>query len=71
MKQTGTCPKCGNRRIFHSPCVMDRGEGNVALCLSIKRRDAIHAEEIGQFEVFACRRCGFSELYVVDPKELD
>lgn len=70
MKATQRCVKCGSRRLFHSPCVMDRGSGNVALCLAIARADAISGHEVGQFEVYACRRCGYSELYVREPKEL-
>jgi len=49
---------------------MDRGEGNVAMCLAIERSDSIEAHELGQFEVYVCRGCGFSELYVAKPSEL-
>lgn len=70
MKATKRCVKCGSKRIYYSPCVMDRGSGNVALCLAIGRADAISAREVGQFEVYVCRRCGYSELYVKDPKNL-
>lgn len=70
MKTSGKCPKCASPALFHSACVMDRGEGNVAMCLAIMRRDVIHAEEVGQFEVYVCRKCGFSELYVVDADQL-
>jgi predicted nucleic-acid-binding Zn-ribbon protein len=70
MKTSGRCPKCGGAALFHSACVMDRGEGNVAMCLAIMRQDPIHADEVGQFEVYVCRRCGFSELYVVDAERL-
>ncbi len=70
MKRTRRCPKCSNERIYHSGCVMDRGEGNEALCLAVRRSDAIHAHDLGQFEVYVCTSCGFSELYVIDPAEL-
>lgn len=70
MKTTKRCVKCGSRRLFYSPCIMDRGSGNVALCLAIGRADAISGRELGTFEVFACKRCGYSELYVREPKEL-
>ena len=49
---------------------MDRGEGNRAMCLAVKRSDAIEARPVGQFEVFVCRACGYTEFYVRDPKEL-
>ena len=71
MKTTGKCPKCSRGDLFHSSCVMDRGEGNAALCLAIGRKDAIHAEELGQFMVYACRGCGYAEFYVSDPHRLD
>lgn len=70
MKTSGTCPKCQGTSIFHSPHVMDRGDGNIALALAITRTDPIHADEVGFLEVYACRACGFSELYVKDPREL-
>ncbi len=66
MRASGKCPKCRGSEVFHSPCVMDRGEGNVGMCLAILRSDPIEARDLGQFEVYVCRRCGFSELYVRD-----
>lgn len=71
MKKTGECPKCGSAIPFHSDCIMDRGDGNEAMCLSIKRSDSIEAKEVGQFEVYVCRSCGYSELYVQNPSELE
>ena len=70
MKASGTCPKCHGKALFHSACIMDRGDGNEALCLAIHRSDSIEAREIGQFEVYVCKHCGLSELYVLDPTEL-
>ena len=70
MKNSGRCPKCAHTDLFHSACVMDRGEGNAALCLAIGRKDVISAEELGQFTVYACRQCGFAEFYVSDPHRL-
>lgn len=70
MKTSGSCPKCGKRELHHSPCVMDRGEGNAALCLAVKRSDPIEARDVGQFEVYVCLSCGFTEFYVDDPAEL-
>jgi predicted nucleic-acid-binding Zn-ribbon protein len=70
MKTTKRCVKCGSRRLFYSPCIMDRGSGNVPQALAIGRTDPISGREVGQFEVYACKRCGYSELYVRDPKEL-
>ena len=70
MKTSGVCAKCKSTELYHSPTVMDRGEGNVAMALAIRRTDSIEAREIGHFEVFACRACGYSEFYVIDPKVL-
>lgn len=71
MKTSGACPKCKEQAIYHSECVMDRGDGNEAMCLAIARTDPIEARELGQFEVYVCRRCGYSEFYVIRPEELD
>jgi len=71
MKNSKTCPKCSHGEVYHSPCVMDRGDGNEALCLAIGRSDPITARVVGQFEVYVCRSCGFSEFYVRSPGELE
>lgn len=71
MKASGACPKCTSAAIHHSACVMDRGEGNAALCLALGRSGPIEARDLGQFEVYVCRGCGYSEFYVIDPTELD
>ncbi len=70
MKASGRCPKCAGSELYHSACVMDRGEGNEALCLAVRRSDAIFARDLGQFEVFVCLTCGYSEFYVARPQEL-
>ena len=70
MKKTGICPKCGEGGLFHAPEVMDRGDGNAAMPLSIGRTDSIEARDLGRFEVYACRGCGRAEFYVVNPAEL-
>ncbi len=70
MKQSKRCQKCQSTEIYHSPYVMDRGEGNAAMCLAIRRTGPIDAHEVGRFEVFVCRSCGYSELYVVDFADL-
>ncbi|MCA8924561.1 MAG: hypothetical protein KDD82_22305 [Planctomycetes bacterium] len=67
----GTCPKCTSSQVHHSACVMDRGDGNAALCLALGRSDPIEARDLGQFEVYVCRGCGFSEFYVIDTSELE
>ena len=70
MKASGKCPKCNHTNLYHSPQIMDRGEGNAAMPLSIGRTDAILAQEYGQFEVYACRKCGLAELYVLEADKL-
>jgi len=70
VKRSGRCPKCEHERLFHSACVMDRGEGNEAMCLAIQR-EPIYARDVGVFEVYACRACGFAEFYVRSPEELE
>lgn len=71
MKRTGRCVKCGGSSIYHSDEIMDRGDGNEALRLAIRRTGSINAHDVGLFEVYACRACGYCELYVVDPGDLD
>lgn len=71
MKTSKTCPKCQNKNLFYSSCVMDRGEGNVAMCLAIRRSDPIEAKELGRFEIYSCKSCGYTEFYVAQPEELE
>jgi predicted nucleic-acid-binding Zn-ribbon protein len=70
MKTSGACPKCSSTNLHHSPCVMDRGEGNAALCLAVRLSGPIEAKALGQFEVYVCEDCGFAEFYVQNPAEL-
>jgi predicted nucleic-acid-binding Zn-ribbon protein len=70
MKTTGACVKCSNPELYHTPCVMDRGEGNAAMCLSVRRSDSIEARDLGRFEVYVCTSCGYTEFYAQQPHEL-
>ncbi|MBI3270369.1 MAG: hypothetical protein HYZ53_15275 [Planctomycetes bacterium] len=70
MKRTSRCVKCGGTQVFHAPEVMDRGEGNVALPLSIKRSGALLGRDLGQIEAYVCLACGYAEFYVLAPSEL-
>jgi predicted nucleic-acid-binding Zn-ribbon protein len=70
VKASKKCPKCECADLFYSSSIMDRGEGNASLPLAIGRTGPIHAWVYGQFEVYVCKGCGLSELYVHDPAQL-
>ena len=71
MKKSNRCPKCEGTDIAHADTVADKnaigGPSNMSLGVGIKRKGLL-AKEVpwGQLEAFACKGCGYTELYVTD-----
>ena len=63
MKDSKKCPKCENEDIYHQAKIPTAGGlfGTATLGL----QDTPTSTK-GTFEVFICKGCGFSELYLSD-----
>ena len=76
MRDTGICPKCRNNQLVHVGSVADVGHaGGIAeMYLAVVHVGDGFFNEIraraGKLSAVVCRRCGFTELYVLDPDRL-
>lgn len=76
MRDTGICPKCRNNQLVHVGRVADVGHaGGIAeMHLAIVYvGEGFFSESravAGKLSAIVCRRCGFTELYVLDPHTL-
>jgi hypothetical protein len=71
LRQQGVCGCCGGRRVFYTPEVLDRGEGNTREPMAIAASGFWRNRPRGALELYACVACGFVEWYVKDPNELE
>lgn len=78
MRKTGICPKCTHNELVHVGAVADTGEypseiRDMYLAV-VYMGDGFFGgekrERAGKLSAIVCRRCGFTELYVVDPQSL-
>jgi predicted nucleic-acid-binding Zn-ribbon protein len=74
MTQSG-CPKCGSTVTVPNVRLIDRGESNCSMDLSVavyKRPDAwVFTGAVYQpLNARICGGCGYTELYVANPHEL-
>ena len=70
--RSGVCPKCSSDSILRRKAIRDYSaggfDGNLALAGGAT---ALHGGAgRGEFEVYCCRSCGYSELYVRNPEDL-
>ena len=78
MRKTGICTKCSNNQLLHVGAVADTGEFsseiremNLAILFTgvgffgdEKRASA------GRLSAVVCKKCGYTELYVLDPESI-
>lgn len=75
MRKTGICPKCTHNQLLHIGAVADTGEFDTnirAMHLAIAFTGIgffgdEKTQRAGKLSAMMCRRCGFTELYVLDP----
>jgi predicted nucleic-acid-binding Zn-ribbon protein len=74
--QNGICPKCNSHVIIKNQPVMEHGQGNLPLKLSItipkRRRSGWFSSPVtnGNIRAWICGQCGYTELYTTNFKEL-
>lgn len=74
MKKTAVCTKCGSKDLLAVSCVT-AGKYTPRETVDFVRRGVqFQGLQLGlpqdQLEMLVCRDCGFSELYVKDPKSI-
>jgi predicted nucleic-acid-binding Zn-ribbon protein len=68
MRETHRCPKCGHDEVLFVPQLADRDDDDkvrplVLHVLEFGWRDDM---EFGKIQAYACRKCGFTELYTAE-----
>jgi hypothetical protein len=69
MRDTHECPKCKYGEVLHVPELRE-GDAVVASLMLNARQGIVSLTRYGQLEVYVCRRCGFCEVYVANPRSL-
>jgi predicted nucleic-acid-binding Zn-ribbon protein len=72
MKDAHQCPKCGHNEILFLPQIADRDDKFVVrpLVVHVVHFDWRDDIEMGKIQAYACRKCGFTELYTVEAGSL-
>jgi len=68
MRKHHRCPKCDHHEILHVPEPRDTDFDRMALGGT---RSVWTGGVNGGIEAFVCLGCGYTELYVVDPRGID
>jgi len=71
MRRTHRCPKCEYHEILHAPEVRDSNFDRLALAGRYGVYSKWTADEHGGFEAYMCLNCGYTELYVREPRKLE
>ena len=71
MKRTGTCPKCGGKRIGRFEYVADETDATTQpgkrRCLWWQSAGFFKGENRADVEAYACTECGYFEEHVKNP----
>src|SRR5688500_8860284 len=78
MRKTGICAKCSHNQLVHVGAVADTGELDSAIReMHLAIVFVGHGffgdekrERVGKLSAVVCKRCGFTELYVLDPESI-
>ena len=78
MRKTGICPKCTHNQLLHVGAVADTGEYEeqvrpmylAMLFTGIGFFGDEKTKRAGQLTAVVCQGCGYTELYVLDPKSI-
>jgi len=78
MRKTGICPKCTHNRLLHVGAVADTGDDHTELhemhLAIVFDRKGFFGDDLvrraGKLSAVVCKACGYTELYVLDPAEL-
>jgi len=78
MKQSGSCPKCGDTPVLFVPQIWDRQVSNTGTeHLSVHTTQTGWQKHMfggydtaGKLQVCVCLKCGFTEFYTENPREI-
>ena len=72
MKRSGECPKCACTELTHVEEVLDRGMLDTEHSMTLgTKKSVLKGRHGGELEAFACKSCGYVELYVKKVADLE
>ena len=71
MRGQGRCRACGGDTILHAMTVLDRTHYGTPAPMAVALKGTWVPKPVGQFEIYLCVGCGFTEWYVKDPGSLE
>jgi predicted nucleic-acid-binding Zn-ribbon protein len=67
----GICPRCQHDEIVQAAASQRLGIGLEPLAVTHQRPDGSTAPALfGPFNIYVCRRCGYTEWYAIDPDKI-
>lgn len=75
MRKSGICPKCSNNLLLHVGAVADTGRSEtevrpMMLAVTIMGFGNGQLDRAGHLTAVVCRKCGYTEFYVLDPETI-
>ena len=78
MRKTGLCTKCQNNQLLHVGAVADTGEWDteirpMELAILFQGTGFFGDEKrtrAGRLSAVVCKKCGYTEFYVLDPQSI-
>ena len=70
MRDSHRCPKCSHNEIIFVPRLRDTDFDVLTVDSEVKSVWTGERERFGQLQAFICSRCGFTEIYTVDPRNI-
>jgi predicted nucleic-acid-binding Zn-ribbon protein len=72
MRRKHVCPKCGHNEILYVPQIADRDDRDIVrpIVFHVVHYDWRDDMELGKISAYACRSCGYTELYTKDIDKL-
>src|ERR1700733_7653394 len=78
MRKSGICLKCSNNQLLHVGAVADTGEyeteiRTMQLAVILTGHGLFGWEKLdraGQLPAVVCKKCGYTEFYVLDPESI-
>ncbi|MBX3274608.1 MAG: hypothetical protein KF729_30360 [Sandaracinaceae bacterium] len=69
MKERRRCPSCGGTELYFAPQLVAQLFAGIPFALGVRARAVGRAQTTGDFEAYACTRCGLVEWHAkpIDP----
>jgi hypothetical protein len=71
MRGQSRCRACGGRSILHAMTVLDRTHYGTPAPMAVALKGTWVPKPVGEFEIYLCVACGFTEWYVKDPDSIE